>query len=549
MDVESSSAPSRSDDGDATGLWRTIIEASSELIVVIDHDGTIRYANDPARSVLADDGEVVGHTLSELVESNPVQAITSASSSAPPTSPLEIRLRAGDGDWRVYEFVATNLLRHPAVRGVLLQGRDVTARTTMVSALIESETRFRCLIENSPDIVAILYPDGEWSATDQGTRLLGYPKGYEIEGGAFALIHPDDVPPATTALRELLEGTRPSGQPIELRLRHADGHYVDFECVGQNLANDDTIRGVVVTARNITERKRIQRALEVAEERFQAVFERTPISVSLVDLNGDIIDINNAGCALTGRSRAELLGTPAANTVHPDDRDPVIAATTAQLGGATEKAEFRILRPDGTIAWVVSKASLIDPGGDSDPYVVTSQTDITTRRELEERLTREATRDPLTNLFNRGAFLTQLELALARRNNEPIAVLFADLDYFKDVNDTLGHDAGDAVLAVVAKRLEQATRGGDIVARFGGDEFVVLCHDVADQAEADEIATRVRAVVDHPIDVRGQSLRVGISVGLAVSHKHSTPDELLRVADRRAYQAKRDNRTRLRPTG
>jgi diguanylate cyclase (GGDEF)-like protein/PAS domain S-box-containing protein len=554
MDMECPAADeARRADGIAA-IGRAVVEHSSEFVVVLGPDGTITYANRAAVSVFGRAGaSLAGRNAFDVVhpheQDTAVHALAATSTRPGTHSPVEFRLRDASGEWRIFDVLATNLLDDPAVHGVVVQGRDVTARARAIGALVESETRFRCLVENSPDIVAILYPDGEWSATDQGTRLLGYPKGYEVDGGVFALIHPDDVGPAAAALKALLDGTRPGGQPLELRIRHADGHYVDFECVAQNLIDDETIGGVVVTARNITERKQMQRALRAAEDRFKAVFERTPISVSLVDLNGDIRDINNAGCALTGRSREELVGTPAANTVHPDDIDAAIEATIAQLGGATEKAEFRILRPDGTMAWVLSKASLIDPGGDGDPYVVTSQTDITARRELEERLTHEATRDPLTNLFNRGAFLTQLELALARRSDKPIAVLFADLDYFKDVNDSLGHDAGDTVLAVVAKRLEQTTRNGDIIARFGGDEFVILCHDVADQAEGDEIAARVRAVVDNRIDVRGVPVHLGISVGIAISHEHSTPDELLRAADRLAYKVKRSNRTRLRPTG
>ena len=175
---------------------------------------------------------------------------------------------------------------------------DVTAEIEATSALKASEARLRAIIDNSPDIIAVLYPSGHWEASRQSTRLLGYPNGYVVDGGLYALIHPDDGPTAAVALSEVLAGTRSPKEPIELRLRAFDGNYWTFECVGQNLGSDDVDGGVVVTARNVTERKRAERAHREAEERFRTAFEHSPLCVSLVDLDGRILDINAAGAAL-----------------------------------------------------------------------------------------------------------------------------------------------------------------------------------------------------------------------------------------------------------
>src|SRR5262249_17392098 len=152
---------------------------------------------------------------------------------------------------------------------------------------------------------------------------------------------------------------------------------------------------------------------------------------------------------------------------------------------------------------------------------------------------------PLTGLFNRGAFLTQLELAVARRAANNVAVIFVDLDRFKEVNDSLGHEAGDMVLTTVAKRMQDAVREGDVVARIGGDEFVILCNDAGTEDEMLELAERVRAAADAPIDVRGTEVNIGASVGVAAADAGIAAADLLRASDIARYTAKRNGRGRV----
>ncbi len=427
---------------------------------------------------------------------------------------------------------------------VLVTIDDISAQHDAASRVATSEARFRALIDHSPDIIVVVQPDGRWNASEQGVRLLGYPHDFRVDGGVFALVHPDDLELAVTAYNEVVAGTRAGDDPVELRFRSATGEYLPFECVGRNLGDNDAVGGVVITARNITERKRMESALVAAEARFQAVFEHAPFSVSVVDFEGTILDINYAGCTMVGRSRESLIGTPAHETVHPDDIDRVIEVTTRQLAGSDEVAEFRLVN-GGRDVWVMSSASVIEPGGGNAPYIVTIQADITERRQLEDRLAHEATRDPLTGLFNRGAFLTQMELAIARRSANPLVLLFVDLDHFKQVNDTLGHDAGDTVLVTIAKRMQEVVREGDIVSRIGGDEFVILCNDVGDHAEAMRLAERVRATADRPIDIRGARAQIGASVGVVVGRHGDAAATLLRAADIACYRAKRNGRGRV----
>jgi diguanylate cyclase (GGDEF)-like protein/PAS domain S-box-containing protein len=295
----------------------------------------------------------------------------------------------------------------------------------------------------------------------------------------------------------------------------------------------------VITLRNIEERRRAERVHLEAAERFRTVFERSPLCMSLVDLDGLIIDVNTAGAEMLQSTREELIGTDASACVHPDDVEHAIDATTQQIAGADAVVEFRMVPKDGSEIWVMSRAALFTPpDGESAPYVITLQTDITHRRELEERLAKEATTDPLTGLLNRSAFMTHVQRALARASDAGVGLLFVDLDRFKAVNDTCGHDVGDEVLIQVARAIERVTRAGDIVARLGGDEFVVLCNGV-DSNTIETVGARVVDAVCAPIAVENHLVQVGASVGGALATAMDEVTALVRRADRAAYQAKR----------
>ena len=361
--------------------------------------------------------------------------------------------------------VAATASRFPdgGLEHLLVAIEDVTVYSQATHALAASEARFRALVDNSPDIVVIIYPDGTWEANEQGTRILGYPKGFDPPGGVLSLVHPDDAELAATALGEVVAGTRTVTEPIALRLQAIDGTYREFDCVGRNLGDDAHVGGVVINARDVTERRRAERALRAAEERFRVVFERAPVAISIVDLDGNLVDVNPAACALLGRAREALVGQPAETAVHPDDRDRAIEMTMRQLAGGATRSEFRLLDAEGNERWVLSNAAMVEPSEPgADAYVVTLQADITDRRQLEAELEHRATRDALTGLLNRAAITELVDTLLKQRDRIDVALMFIDLDRFKAVNDTFGHAAGDAALRITAQRLVSTVRAGDM---------------------------------------------------------------------------------------
>jgi diguanylate cyclase (GGDEF)-like protein len=182
-----------------------------------------------------------------------------------------------------------------------------------------------------------------------------------------------------------------------------------------------------------------------------------------------------------------------------------------------------------------------------EPHSILGQVeDITDRKTRELELEHDAEHEPLTGLWNRSGFCRLLEEAWRERTDPGVlAVLFVDLDGFKHANDVHGHEAGDEVLVHTAQRLRQAVRGGDVVGRWGGDEFVVLCADTAGVLEAHEVAKRLCAALAEPFRVIETSVEIGASVGVAIDANHTDPYALLREADAASYVAKRRGRGRV----
>jgi diguanylate cyclase (GGDEF)-like protein/PAS domain S-box-containing protein len=281
-------------------------------------------------------------------------------------------------------------------------------------------------------------------------------------------------------------------------------------------------------------------------ERFRAAFASGISGMALQSPSGRFLQVNTALCTMLGYTEAELLELNFLDITHPDDRAATIEPLRALLEGEIEihEIEKRDLHRDGTPVWVqVGVRAVRDAEGDVEYFVVQSN-DITARKEYEEKLAHGALHDPLTGLPNRLLFMERLGHSLQRmlRQAEPLAVLFLDLDRFKLVNDTLGHGAGDKVLVEAAARLQSALREADTVARFGGDEFTVLCEG-ADLEEARAIAARVLEVFEAPFEHGGIDFNLSASVGVRIAEDaQAAAEDLVRDADLALYVAKERGR-------
>ena len=311
---------------------------------------------------------------------------------------------------------------------------------------------------------------------------------------------------------------------------------------------DGNLRNVVGTALDVTERHRSEEARRDAEERFRLGFERGAVATAMVDLGGKITSVNPVFCALLGRSAEELIGHSSIEFTHPDDLPDTLPLQERLRAGRNDRMTFerRFVRPDGEEVWALINLALVHKDDGSPAYVYAQMQDITERKTAEEALEHLALHDPLTGLPNRLLLQDRLEGALARalRYGRRVAIVFGDIDRFKLVNDTLGHDAGDQLLVELAQRLDAATKPPDTVGRFGGDEFVLICEDVGANEPVEAIGRRMSGLFEAPFLVEGQDLYVTVSCGIVLADAGDTPATCLRNADMAMYRAKELGRAR-----
>ncbi|MFI6441948.1 diguanylate cyclase CdgB [Streptomyces sp. NPDC050759] len=348
--------------------------------------------------------------------------------------------------------------------------------------------------------------------------------------------------------------------------------------------------------------EREQQALRASEESFRQAFEYAPSGMAIAEMGGDqhgrILRTNDALCRLLGRPASAMRRYSFSDLVHPEDIGTLLR--TSAEGG---RAELRLGRRDGTYLWVSLRNSVVADAADGPRFLLTHVEDIEERKRRELQLAHRASHDSLTGLPNSAELRSRLSSRLCQQRSthtgalEPVdaafghpafdanghgfdfrpggaqaldtfdhhvhtvapqgerddgtkglAVLFCDLDGFKSINDRFGHNAGDAVLIEVARRLSQCVRDGDTVARLGGDEFVILA-DGLGKADAADLAVRLRSEIIQPIRAEGRAVRVGASFGIGWAHCGMTADEVLKSADERMYVEKRSRPKQHRRAG
>ncbi|WP_329337737.1 diguanylate cyclase CdgB [Streptomyces sp. NBC_00663] len=346
--------------------------------------------------------------------------------------------------------------------------------------------------------------------------------------------------------------------------------------------------------------EREQQALRASEESFRQAFEYAPSGMAIAEMGGDqhgrILRTNDALCRLLGRPASAMRRYAFSDLVHPEDIGTLLR--TSAEGG---RAELRLGRRDGTYVWVSLRNSVVADAADGPRFLLTHVEDIEDRKRRELQLAHRASHDSLTGLPNSAELRARLSSRLCQRPAHPgalesldaayghpafdahghgfdfrpgvesfdaydhhvhtaapegehddgtkgLAVLFCDLDGFKSINDRFGHNAGDAVLIEVARRLTRQVRDGDTVARLGGDEFVILA-DGLGRADAADLAVRLRNEIIQPIRAEGRAVRVGASFGIGWAHCGMTADEVLKSADERMYVEKRSRPKQHRRAG
>jgi len=343
----------------------------------------------------------------------------------------------------------------------------------------------------------------------------------------------------------------------EFRIKLPSGAYRHIKAAAQ-VQRDSAGKAVRMIGVNfdISDQKVAEQALIASEFKFRALFELSPVGIALNDaLTGAFLSVNAALTASTGYSERELLGMTNWDLTPPRFKDQEVAATESlRLNGRYGPYEKAHLRKDGS-EYPVLQSGIRTYDANGRDVIWSIIQDISLRKEMETKLTDAACRDKLTGLANRTVFMDRLEKAVARvqaGHQARFAVLFLDFDRFKQVNDTLGHDAGDELMRQISERLRSVLRAsdalladdtGNVVSRFGGDEFLLLINDLASPQGAEAIGERLLNALSPVYDIHGTPVRSSASIGIVTSEQcHTTAEDIIRNADVAMYEAKRAGR-------
>lgn len=446
-----------------------------------------------------------------------------------------------------------NARLHHAVQEELAQRRRAEA------TLRASEARFRLLAENAEDLIfryRLLPTRGFDYVSPSATAISGYTpeEHYADPDLLFKIIHPDDRAQLQRQLTPQHRGTAPLGAPRDsglLRWCRKDGRVIwgdqRITLIRDQAGRIVAVEGIV---RDVSARVTAEAALRTSEAILAEAERIAHLGSWEHDILQDRLRWSDECFRIAGRTPQGFAVTPQSVSVllHPEDRERVALAYQAALdGGPPYDLDYRIVRPDGVERIVHQQAEVIrDQLGRPIKALGITQ-DVTEQREMEAQLRRQATHDALTGLPNRTLFLSRLGDALARahQGGPTGAVLFLDLDRFKDVNDSLGHAAGDRLLVAVAARLRAGLREQDLLARLGGDEFTVLLERVTDPAEAARLADQLAHTLDAPIAFDGHEHLMTASVGVVLaSVAYARAEDVLRDADVAMYRAKAAGKAR-----
>jgi diguanylate cyclase (GGDEF)-like protein/PAS domain S-box-containing protein len=407
-----------------------------------------------------------------------------------------------------------------------------------IDELQDVELELRQLLDDLPDALVVLSRDGRIRDVNVNLITLTGLSREELIGTYFTDLFDEHDRDRLVALWISLQHNDTMIAPTLTFVRH-DGVQVLLEA-DANLPLRDPDR-VVIALRDVTLRVAEAHRLERARERFRLAFHGAPTGMALSTApDGVLIDVNESLMTMLGRTREDLIGRTVEEISHPDDwqRHTTLLRRANDHDGDNYRMERRYIRGDGGVVWARTWVSIMDDG-EGGSLAIAHIEDVTEQRHNAERLEWAATHDGLTGLPNRFRFLERLGAYLESAEPGSIAVLFIDIDNFKVINDSLGHDAGDQLLQSMSERLRSVVRDRDMLGRFGGDEFIVMLRDVSGSYDPFEVAERLRAEIAQPLVIDGAELFVTASIGITVSDREGvTTTEMLRDADAAMYRAK-----------
>lgn len=523
---------------------RSVIDASVDALLVLDDDGVVVWASPSTPSSGWARADLVGLTALDVVHPDDIDEVVGLRGRLEANDDpiqLECRMRPPGGDWRWMRMLVSDLRDVDGVDGVVLLLTDVTEAVLDRIARAESEERLRQRNEQLESLAfssttGLFEQDsvhGLVSVNANWIGITGMPRERALGDGWHGLFS-SDHPVNPQDLAGMLPGLE---EPVRLRLMRPDGEHrwIDLRSTVLPADSDGVVRRI-----GGIEDVTVMVEAEEAMARLVSVFDSTDDLVLLTATDGQVLYANQAVTDFFGSE------VPALQDL-PQLADAVVGVTEA-------------LAPGGSGRWT-GEVTLTGLSGDARPmslevlghygadgvlsYLSTTGRDISERIALQQQLERQATHDPLTGLPNRAMLFDRIHRAsvgLGEDSRKHLALLFIDLDHFKIINDSLGHSVGDQLLCAIARRVRTVVRPSDLVGRFGGDEFVVLCEDLERDDSATAVAARIEATLEAPFRVDGHDIHVGVSIGIAFADEAHDAEAVLRDADTAMYRAKSGGR-------
>ncbi len=538
----------------ANDSMRAIVQNSPLAIYAYDADGLVKLWNPAAERIFGwSEKEALGRLPPFVPEEKLAEfaAIQKRVLSGEFMKDLEVTRQRKDGTPVVISANNAPLYdAHGQPVGTMSVSTDITQRKQTEQANLLTQERLKLALDNSNlllwdlDLIAqTIFLNGHLNAAaEAGAREVVLPvKNFMMRLPA------EDVAMVRDNFVRALKGDIPEYR-TQHRYRPDSGEWKWIESNGKVTERDRQGRALrmIGTMRDITERRATEAVLRANEEQFRLIAENVTDLIAVVDAHGKRVYNSPSYRALFGDAQL-LPGSDAFKEIHPDDRDSVRRVfQDTLLTGVGNRTRFRFVLGDGSARHIESQGSIIrDASGAVTRLVVVSR-DITDRLGTEERIWHLANYDALTNLPNRALLSERIEqeLAYARNTRQLLAVLFIDLDNFKRVNDSLGHHAGDELLRQFAERLRGILRTRDVVARQGGDEFIVLLPGLSEPSQVNNVCHKILEVARLPFQIGEQEAHVSASIGVSLFPEDGdAADDLLKHADTAMYFAKSEGKS------
>ncbi len=522
---------------------RALVANAFDGIAVLDVEGMLTFASPPLCAILGkEEHEILGQpglSFVDTVDGAAMRAMVLASDPGERIGPIDLRLRVADGVWRPFEGYRTDLVSDPDVQGIVWNLRDVSETRQAALALSRSEERLQALAAGSSDVTVVNAMNGfAIYAGPSLERVLGYRPDEFVGTAHDAFVHPDDLPATiATAADAVLAGRRAWSSTY--RIRHRNGSWRWVHTRFSDFHDNPAIGGVVANIRDVTEQTEAGQALEESESRYRSMVETAAECITIHMLDGCIVFANPRMADLLGTTVEELEGTSIFGLIADSDRSVAVTKLHRHHQGGAEQNELTLVKADGSTCDVLISSSAVRDGDGVIMGTLSMMTDITERKLAEAENARLALEDSLTGVASRALVVDRVGQLVARQGRRPAnaAVLFMDLDDFKQVNDSLGHSVGDRVLREVANRVRRAVRPQDTVGRYGGDEFVIVLDRLESVGDAVAVAERIIESMKAPMIVGDSSVTVSASLGISLTPA-DTADSLMRDADLAMYRAK-----------